>query len=438
MPLQFIKTTDNSTLVVSSASINTLNGIMQLTNGTESSSINTGTLQITGGIGVIGNIFCSNVDATGITINGSSVSPSYQISALINSSILNEVSARNNAITTAVYDMDTITSRNNALTSAINNEVTGRNNAITTAVYDMDTITSRNNALTTSINNEVTARNNAITTSINTEVTGRNTAIASSFSNFLTSSNIFTNNNTFVNITANSFIISNIDSNTFYGYRTGISNTGANNTGFGWRVLQFNSGGDNTSIGHNSMANNQGGGKNIAIGEGALFNNISGSNCSAVGYTAGSNNVSGNFCTYLGYNSNCSSNFNNSTAMGSNSLITSNNQIVLGTVSETVYFRGGMNMSIGSISTSQSLVLPILSTYITSNTSVPITITLPNGATDGLCVNIRRGVGSTGLVTIAYLTICGYNTTTLTNSVPNNISSSYIYYYGVWYQQSSF
>ena len=55
------------------------------------------------------------------------------------------------------------------------------------------------------------------------------------------------------------------------------------------------------------------------------------------GQGSGSNNITGNFNTYLGAETFCSSQFNNSTCIGFGSSISANNQIQIGTSTETVF-----------------------------------------------------------------------------------------------------
>jgi hypothetical protein len=80
---------------------------------------------------------------------------------------------------------------------------------------------------------------------------------------------------------------------------------------------------------------------NTAIGINALDSNTTGSQNTAVGYQAGyagTANTTGSYNTYIGYKTQASGNHSNSTAIGYNATITGNNQIVIGTTSETVRY----------------------------------------------------------------------------------------------------
>ena len=108
----------------------------------------------------------------------------------------------------------------------------------------------------------------------------------------------------------------------------GQGNTANLNTCFGQGCLSNNTGTQNTSTGYFSMALNTSGNNNTAYGMGALENNTTGSNNIAIGYLANQNG-----------------NFSNTTSIGYSSTPTANNQIVLGTASETTIIAGSLNVS---------------------------------------------------------------------------------------------
>ena len=169
-----------------------------------------------------------------------------------------------------------------------------------------------------------------------------------------------------------------------------------------------------------------------------LKNVIGGTSNTGVGYQAGSTSlVTGTYNTFVGYNSTSTIDSSYSSCFGYNATITASNQIVLGTLNETVYIVGGFNMSISTVSSTSTLTLPLQSNYFTLNGSTAITIILPTPVS-GSCISIRRGINATGSVTVAYSSIVAYNSTTSSTSISNSISSSYIFYSGVWYQESSF
>ena len=124
-----------------------------------------------------------------------------------------------------------------------------------------------------------------------------------------------------------------------------------------------------------------------------------------------------------------------STALGSGSVITKSNQIVLGTNTEEVTIPGSFVMSIGAISTSTTLTT-LLSNYMCNNTTA-INITLPYTVSSGSCITIRRSILSTALVTILGSSLVAANSVVSTTALPNNICSSYIFYNNVWYQEST-
>jgi hypothetical protein len=80
--------------------------------------------------------------------------------------------------------------------------------------------------------------------------------------------------------------------------------------------------------------------QNTAFGVNTLDLNTTGSNNTAIGYGALINNTTGINNTSLGYNAFAAGGISNSTAVGYNSNPTTNNQVVLGTLNETVYIPG--------------------------------------------------------------------------------------------------
>ena len=86
----------------------------------------------------------------------------------------------------------------------------------------------------------------------------------------------------------------------------------------------------NTAVGLSALSVNTTGGYNTAIGSNALMQNIDGQYHTAIGYNSGNNNTTGLCNTFLGYLTGISGNYDNSTAIGYNSIINASNQIVLG------------------------------------------------------------------------------------------------------------
>lgn len=138
--------------------------------------------------------------------------------------------------------------------------------------------------------------------------------------------------------------------------------SGDDNTALGYNALYNNqTGSKNIGIGTSSLERNISGNNNIAIGNLSLFNNQSVSNCIAIGNNAQLNNLSGQFNISLGdetlvvnqsgtnniaigYNAYNTGNFSNSIAIGSNSIISSNDQVRIGNVS-TLSIGGFTNWS---------------------------------------------------------------------------------------------
>jgi hypothetical protein len=147
--------------------------------------------------------------------------------------------------------------------------------------------------------------------------------------------------------------------NTAVGVNSLFSNTtGSYNTAIGVSSLFTNTTGySNTAVGYESLKSNIVE-NNTAIGYRSLINNSSGYNTTAIGLDSGLNNTTGAFNTFLGAATDISNNgttqYSNSTAIGYNSKITANNQIVLGRATETVYIPGTLSVS-GNLSISAIL-----------------------------------------------------------------------------------
>ncbi|MFN0212864.1 MAG: T9SS type A sorting domain-containing protein [Saprospiraceae bacterium] len=161
--------------------------------------------------------------------------------------------------------------------------------------------------------------------------------------------------------------------NTAIGRRASqLSTTGVFNTSVGQEALRDNTGSSNTALGTFSLSKNTFASFNVAVGRSALTNNTSGNSLSALGADALSSNTVGNSntaqgksalfgnttgsansalganagdlaagntnCTFLGFDSDNSSstNFNNSTALGSGARINASNKIRFGNTAVTV------------------------------------------------------------------------------------------------------
>ncbi len=114
--------------------------------------------------------------------------------------------------------------------------------------------------------------------------------------------------------------------------------SGGFNTALGTRSLQDNtSGGNNTGCGQHSLASNTTGSDNTASGGSSLVSNIDGIGNAAFGCQSGAGQLGSN-CTYVGYKAGLvvgTNTFTNSMALGANSAINANNQVVIGDTNVT-------------------------------------------------------------------------------------------------------
>jgi hypothetical protein len=125
-----------------------------------------------------------------------------------------------------------------------------------------------------------------------------------------------------------------------------IGTTSLNNVAIGAQTLKSVEGSNsicnyNVAIGYASLTNVSSCNSNTAVGYYSLFNDISGNYNSSLGFRSGYS-YDGSYNTYLGAYTNSSGVFSYSTAIGQNSIITANHQIVLGTSSEIVVIPGSL------------------------------------------------------------------------------------------------
>jgi len=158
----------------------------------------------------------------------------------------------------------------------------------------------------------------------------RNTSVGTSTLSSVTAGN----DNTAIGYGAGSASIGN--ENTFMGSYSGVYNVaGSNNTSIGYLSLLCNvAGTNNVAIGHNAIfgAQNNDSTNNTAVGSSSLKAlQVGGNNNTAIGFNSGAANKTGANNTYLGQGADANSNsFSNSTAIGTGSIITKTDQIVLG------------------------------------------------------------------------------------------------------------
>jgi hypothetical protein len=123
----------------------------------------------------------------------------------------------------------------------------------------------------------------------------------------------------------------------------------------------------------------------------ALYSNVGGSNNTSFGYNTGQNTVSGTYNTFIGSGATSTGDYSKSTALGYNSQITENNQIIIGTTQENVNIMGNCYINkifsakqslekIENITFSQTLSVTFNSgmNYYIANVSSPITSLIIN------------------------------------------------------------
>lgn len=229
----------------------------------------------------------------------------------------------------------------------------------------------RNNAL---INCDLSINGNLYlngTTIINTDaiINGNLVLTGNSylFSSILNSENTWLNGNTYVdqltisgtilaaadftmngNIYSNNFVNQFIRGNNVqYGSSTLLNICGGSeNIAFGFNNLNNNiTGSFNSSFGSNALYSNIAD-TNSAFGNCALYNNVFGTNNAAFGDYAGLSNTTGSYNTFLGHYSDTTiGTWNNSTAIGCNSMIYGNSMVVLGTPGEIIVPMGDVSFN---------------------------------------------------------------------------------------------
>ena len=154
---------------------------------------------------------------------------------------------------------------------------------------------------------------------------------------------------------------------------TGKNITGNYNTGVGFLACTDNTTGSaNTSLGSYSLLHNTIGSYNTAIGFFSNQTNTTGNNNTSLAYNSNAGTTTSNNTTAIGSNANCN-NYTDSTAIGYNATNTANNQVMLGTSSETVVIPGNASITgtINSISNDIFSKIQYLST-VSSNVQTQI------------------------------------------------------------------
>ena len=148
--------------------------------------------------------------------------------------------------------------------------------------------------------------------------------------------------------------------NTSMGSYSLLHNTiGSNNTSIGFfSATENTTGSSNSSFGYDTLRNNTTGNNNSAFGYHALRNNTTGYNNTSLGSASGQSMVATIGSTCVGTNADTA--FSYSTAIGSNSVCTSDHQIMLGTINESVVVAGNLSVN-GSINNISNTVFGYLS-----------------------------------------------------------------------------
>jgi hypothetical protein len=135
-----------------------------------------------------------------------------------------------------------------------------------------------------------------------------------------------------------------------------FNTTGSFNTAVGENALQFNIIGIGNAANGTSALRNSNSNYNTANGNLALYQNHFGQNNTANGFWALHSNIDGSYNTGLGDSADvASASLKNSTAIGSHSLVSSNNSLVLGSIAGVNGASSSVNVGIGLSSPTSSL-----------------------------------------------------------------------------------
>lgn len=185
-----------------------------------------------------------------------------------------------------------------------------------------------------------------------------------------------TNPNFTLDISGNLNVTSDASMNSLTVGRGGGGRNDISCVAFGYEALPVQSTARfNIAIGYQSSYIGTGQG-NVAVGFQSLFSNSTGKYNTAVGYFSGGNG-----------------NYSYSTAIGYDANITGNNQIVLGTDSETLYIKGGLTYMCEEITVANTtLTFPLKQYYFVSTLNGTTNITLPllDNTKNGITVTFRR------------------------------------------------
>jgi hypothetical protein len=184
---------------------------------------------------------------------------------------------------------------------------------------------------------------------------------------------------------------------------TPIPTTGWFNSGFGYDALRsITSGGTNSAFGeYETLLSLTSGNSNCAFGNGSLKTLSTTSFNSAYGYGSGYN-VDGSNNTCIGANADCNAGVSNSVALGSQSISTQSNEIMLGTVNEKVSIPNQLQFTYTTNPTYSNKSLGYTEQYVwTTSTAV----TVSPGFTIASFSNLPIGL---------YIFTCNFTITTTT------------------------
>lgn len=199
-------------------------------------------------------------------------------------------------------------------------------------------------------------------------------------------------NNTIVGANAGTAITNGFQNNCFGNGAGKTITTGTNNVLIGNNQgIGITTGQYNVLIGDASGNRVSGYVNSTAIGFQALDADQAGSSNTAVGYQAGMNSMSGQSNTTIGYNS-------------AVPVPSASNQIVLGTIFDTLYIQGALNYQVGTSITSAITLSAPLAQFYTINCSTAFTITLPSPSypyMKGQLVQFKRVGSASGVVSFS-------------------------------------
>ena len=161
--------------------------------------------------------------------------------------------------------------------------------------------------------------------------------------------------------------------------------TTSDSIAIGYNSLIANTNGtQNIGIGSDTLVGNSTGGRNVAVGHNSGYSNNRGDYNTFIGNVAGYSNYNGDYNTFLGYNTDISGYFSHSTAIGADSTITDDNQIVIGTALDKIKIPGTIELDgtfFGDVSFNDDI-------QISGSTSLKSTLAVSKAATFNSTLNV--------------------------------------------------